>query len=294
MTFHLPLQMTSVVRLFEIAQTFASIDYLVMSTTTDDDQKFSKINIRPNTTFLTFGGSGFIYTYPNCPTQVIKLCSDHPNSSANIRIERQVYARLGNHQNIIRCLRIEDDGVLLERAPHGSLREYYGRGGTASLKEKVVWARDTANALHYLHQKGIRHSDLSGKNLLLDSKRMIRLCDFAGSSIDGERATVWPDHGFRHPNEEEVVASTIRAELHSLGSTIYEIMTCSAPYQGFEESEITNWMKEGKYPDVSEMELGAVVLKCWNGEFEFAEEVASEIERTGEFYCRICAKMALC
>ena len=57
------------------------------------------------------------------------------------------------------------------------------------------------------------------------------------------------------------MASTIRAELHIFGFIIYEIATCSEPYHNFEKLEIANWIKKGKYPDVSEMEIGAVMLK---------------------------------
>jgi serine/threonine protein kinase len=146
-----------------------------------------------------------------------------------------------------------------------------------------VWSWDTANVLHHVHQNNIRHVDLSGRNLLLDSERTIRLCDFAGSFIDGDAATIWAESGFRHPDESEYKEPTIKAELHTLGSTIYEIVTCSKPYRGLEDWEMDRLLEERKYPDVSKLAIGQVVRKCWNGEFNSAAEVADEIKCSGMF-----------
>lgn len=90
-------------------------------------------------------------------------------------------------------------------------------------------------ALQYVHEHGIRHADLGGRNLLLDSSRTILLCDFAGSAIDDEPCTVQAESGFKHPNDDENERATIRAELHALGSTIYEIITSSQPHGKVEE-----------------------------------------------------------
>jgi hypothetical protein len=57
---------------------------------------------------------------------------------------------------------------------------------------------------------------------------MVILCDFAGSSIDGSLPTVWAQDGFKHPTADR---TTIQAELHALGSTIYQIITSFAPHE---------------------------------------------------------------
>lgn len=250
----------------------------------NDQRPLHYVDHLPNARFFKSGGSGYLYTIPHCPAELIKQPSTRPASIRDLAIEKRVYGRLGSHRNIIQCLRIEDYGIHLERASYGSLREYYAGGGTASLKERVIWCRDVANVVHYIHQKNVRHADLSGRNLLLDAKRTIRLCDFAGSAIDDDKATVWAGSGFHHPDERELEDPTIRAEIHALGSTIYEIVTCSRPYNGIDEEIIDLWLEEGKYPDVMEVTLGQVILKCWKGEFNSAAEVTSEIERSGMLF----------
>ncbi|KAI0867269.1 kinase-like domain-containing protein [Hypoxylon argillaceum] len=240
----------------------------------------------PGTEYFKGGGSGKLYTYPNCTTEVIKLPFSSKASTANLEIEKRVYQRLGSHPNIIRCLRIEDYGIHLERAEHCSIREYYAEGGTATLEERIKWSRDVANALQYIHEHNVRHADLGGKNVLLDSSRTVRLCDFAGSAIDDNRSTVWAQSGYRHPDDDEVEHSTIRAELHALGSTIFEIITSSQPHGKVEEWIVAQWIREGKYPDINNIALGDMIMKCWKGVFKSAKEVAQDIEDRGKQFIK--------
>jgi hypothetical protein len=72
--------------------------------------------------------------------------------------------------------------------------------------------------------------------ILLDS-RTVFICDFTSSRLDGEPPRVRAEDGFKHPDDEENDRGTIRSELHTLGSTIYEIITSSKPH-----SKLQDWM----------------------------------------------------
>ncbi len=234
----------------------------------------------PGTDYLTYGSSGTLYIYRDRP-EVVKIATTSPRSLANIEIEKRVYERLGtSHPNIIHCLRIEDYGIHLEWAEHGSIREYFRNNGVATLEERIQWCRDVADALQFVHEKNIKHADLGGRNVLLDSSRTIRLCDFAGSAIDGNKATVWAESGFRHPDDDEMEFPTIAAELHALGSTILEIMTSLKPWEKEEEHEwmVAKRIREGNYPDVTGLVLGNTITRCWKGEFQSAREVVQAID----------------
>lgn len=222
----------------------------------------------PGTKHFGNGGSGILYTYPDSTTEVVKLPFSSKASTTNLEIEKRVYQRLGRHPNIIRCVRTEDYGIHLERPEHNSIREYYAEGGTATLEERINWSRDVANALQYVHEHDVRHADLSGKNVLLDSSRTVRLCDFAGSAIDDNPCTVWAQSGYRHPDDDEAEHSTIRAELHALGSTVFEIITSSQSHGQVEEWIVAQWIREGKYPDIKNVALGDIIKKCWEGGFK--------------------------
>jgi len=248
----------------------------------DKTQNTYFVDTLPDTAFFKIGGSGALYT-PNgaAETELIKLPWNSDASIGNLEIEKRVYRRLGDgHPNIIRCLRIEDYGVHLERAAHSSLREYFASGGAATPEERLRWCRDLADAVGFLHQHGIRHADLGGRNVLLDAARRVRLCDFAGSAVSGDKATVWAESGFRHPDDAEVEGSSVRAELHALGSTLYEIVTSTKPHgdAGVEEWIVAAWIREGRYPSVAGVALGDVISGCWKGDFGSADEVVRAVE----------------
>jgi serine/threonine protein kinase len=203
----------------------------------------------------------------------------------DFEIEKRVYRRLGHHPNIIGCLGISDDAIRLERAQYGSIRQFYREGHTASLQERIEWSRDLASVVQYIHSKNVRHSDIGGKNILLDAQRNIRLCDFAGSAIDDIHSTVYAQDGFRHPDE---AADAITQDIHALGSAIFELMTFTCPHSR-EEAEMEGMaaalLRDGKYPNIANVELGDVITKCWTGEYRSAWEVAHSIS---EYYIKFC------
>ena len=227
---------------------------------------------------LAMGGTGAIFTHLDSPHEAIKLPYCTQSSTDNIEIEKRIYRRLGAHPNIIGCLRIDEKAIYLERAKYGSIRQYYREGGTATLRERITWSQDLAKVLHYIHEKGVRHVDIGGRNILLDANRDIRVCDFAGSAIDDVRPTVVAEDGFQHPDVSK--NATIQAEIHALGSAIFELMTFTLPHwreEGKVEGMAATLLREGKYPDVTDVVLGNVITKCWKGEFTSAHEVADSI-----------------
>ena len=102
---------------------------------------------------------------------------------------------------------------------------------------------------------------------------------FFGSYIDGENATIVAPAGYRHPNIAEWMIPTIRAELHALGSTIYEIITGKGPRYDLdlEGGDIDKLVKERQSPDISHIHLGDVTNRCWNGDFGCVLQVEKQI-----------------
>jgi hypothetical protein len=43
-------------------------------------------------------------------------------------------------------------------------------------------------------------------------------------------------------------------------------------------------MKEGRYPDVEDVELGITISECWHGQFKSAGAVAQSIHGRFSFY----------
>jgi serine/threonine protein kinase len=176
------------------------------------------------------GGSGAIFTFAERPGQVSKLAYRAALPTANVEVEKRIYRRLCKHPNIISCVGIDERAIYLELAKYGCLRQIFKEGGIVMLEERVRWSRDLAGVTQYLYDHNIRQVDIGGQNILLDAGRNIQICDFARSSIDEILPTVIAQDGFCHHDDEETRGGTLRAEIHALGSTIFNIMTLTCPH----------------------------------------------------------------
>lgn len=240
------------------------------------------------------GGCGIFYTLPDRPEVVVKVAIPSDRTLSDFEIEKRVYRRLREHPHLVHVFEINEYGIYLALASNGCLRLYYEKGGKATLHERVTWCRDITAVVEYVHQKNVRHGDLSGRNMLLDSDRKILLCDFSGSYIDGESATIIAEVGFRYPDKNENRLPTIRAELYALGSLLYEIIVGKKPYHNLEDNVVLERMAREEYPNVSDLPLGNVIMGCWTGEFASAADVGDAItqasiedlraSRRGEMY----------
>ncbi|OAA53451.1 Protein kinase-like domain protein [Niveomyces insectorum RCEF 264] len=142
---------------------------------------------------------------------------------------------------------------------------------------RLQWCEDVARVLAAIHGYGIRHADLSGRNLLVDKDMNVLLCDFSGSAIDGTRAMINAEAGYRHPDKKESEFPSIRCEIHSLGSTIYEIVTAHEVYGAIPKEEVNKLIDAGQYPSLINIPLADIIGKCWSGKFTSAEEVADAV-----------------
>jgi hypothetical protein len=104
----------------------------------------------------------------------------------------------------------EPKGLLFTEANQGDLQNYLDtHKDDISEDLRLKWCLQAAEAIAYLHSKGVIHSDLRPSNYLLhasndDSNPDLLLSDFGGSycktankTIDGQHL---PDSGFFNPN----------------------------------------------------------------------------------------------
>ncbi|KAK4240350.1 tyrosine-protein kinase transforming protein erbB [Achaetomium macrosporum] len=220
------------------------------------------LNYPPNSNTVLVAGFSVLYESEDRPHSVCKVPFPWPNYERALEIEKRVFKCLGAHPNVVKMVGTDEHGIWLERAAYGCLRLFNMEGREAMPQERLQWCEDVARVLDYVHGKG-----------------RILLCDFGGSAIDGEGATICGEAGYRRPSKDEYTGPTIRCEIHSLGSTMYEIITGKEPHHGLEKEAVEKLLEQRQYPDVSDVPLGDVIQRCWEGAFVSAALAAEEIAR---------------
>lgn len=253
---------------------------------------------------IASGGSNFIglvdentvLKYPNLPSGE-SLGLDFENEKVyrilrqehqlGLNVEEQILEILGQHHRIISFKGKHEDGLLLEYMPNGSVADYlYNANPRPSIKERLKWALQAAEAVAYIHTKGVLHCDVGVGNLLLDKDLNIKLCDFQGKilhpdgtvRLDGESAE---DTKSSMPRSDPNDANQ-KTDIFALGSAIYFIIKGHPPFPELDSRtdmlEIVSRFKSYQFPVLDEELGGVVVRKCWAGKYESADEVVHELK----------------
>ena len=203
-------------------------------------------------------------------------------------VEEQIFRALGHHRRIVSFKGKHEDGLLLEYMPNGSVVNFVQNADPSPLmKERLKWASQAAEAVAYIHKKGVLHCDISVGNLLLDTDLNIKLCDFQGRllhadgsiRLNGESAEgVKSSMPRLDPND-----ANQKTDIFALGSAIYFMLKSHVPFPELDtwndRSEIEGRFKTGHFPDLDQMPGGHVVKKCWVAEYESADEVVNDLGR---------------
>jgi len=196
---------------------------------------------------------------------------------------------------IVRYLGQEGRGLLLGQASHSNLQDYIDNNPSIDLRQRIIWCRQLTEAVSYIHSHGVVHSDLRPRNVLVHEtapgSRDLLLCDFGGSTCDelGLDGGCLPDGPFYHPVFG--LESTPALDIFGLGSLFYTILTGRWPYRSSSrppktidekiayEKEVAEAFNQEKYPDLTRVIGGSVILACWMKQYSTAEEVLHALRR---------------
>jgi serine/threonine-protein kinase len=170
--------------------------------------------------------------------------------------EARVASRL-RHPNlaILHDYAVADDGnawLVLEWIDGVTLREALRRHGPPPLSLSLEIARQTCEALAYLHRQRIVHRDVSPGNLMLareDGQPLIKLIDLglatAAKTLEGTGDGLTTGGLFvgklRYASPEQFGTDDVdaRSDLYSLGIVLYEMLTGWCPVEGHDPK---SWM----------------------------------------------------
>ncbi|KAK2871712.1 hypothetical protein FQN49_002897 [Arthroderma sp. PD_2] len=211
-----------------------------------------------------------------------------PSHNHAVATERRIFERLGDHPCIVRYIRPEGDGLILERLRY-PLREHL-----KDLKEDdnqlpridyiFRWAIQVLKGFQHLHSNSVLQFDVGCHNVLLDFDNNAKLSDFAGSRIDNEKVDVAPETRSTHPCLLRAqggmnLEPTVGTEIFAIGSMLYEISTTIKPYHDNESHEVEDLFRKRLFPDTSALLLGDVIRKCWTDRYHNVNQIIADIQQ---------------
>ncbi len=173
---------------------------------------------------------------------------DGKSLATELRTEAKILRKL-SHDNIVRVVSFHDD----RREPTLALEYFDGRNmavlckdDRTLLRSHISWALiQICRALDHVHRAGYVHRDIKPGNILMSKTGEVKLIDFSlarklggwfGSglrdkAIAGTRSYVAPEQLLRKRYDH-------RADIYSLGVTLYKLLTYKLPFTATSAREL--------------------------------------------------------
>ena len=227
----------------------------------------------------------------------VKLVNKHEYGHTRSRIMRevQIFKLCKNHPNIVQLVEwFEDEScfyMVFEKMRGGPLLNHIQRKVCFTEQEASLVTRDIANALKFLHDRGIAHRDVKPENILCtehDKISPVKLCDLdlASKPFVNENGrnmhSVQSEPDLASPvgsaefMAPEVVDAFVgealkydkRCDMWSLGVIIYIMLCGYPPFYGECERDNCGWDQGESCPDCQ----AALFQRIQGGNFDFPDE----------------------
>jgi serine/threonine-protein kinase len=231
------------------------------------------------------------------PAAVKVLLDTLANESAFVtRFTREAnIVRTLQHPNIVRLFEAgHDQGHIyfaMEYFAGSTAGHLIRQRGRLQVGQVVEIAAQAADALDYAHTHGhLVHRDIKPENLLVDRWCRVKVLDFGLARVDGlhsitRAGTVVGSLYYVPP--EQLLGRQLdgRADVYSLGISMYEMLTGKRPYRGRTLSEMTEAISQGKPEPPSRLTpdlptaLEAVVLRAMARDLDERYSSAGDLHR---------------
>lgn len=199
---------------------------------------------------------------------------------AFVRHEARIYDIMGSHEGIIPShgLSTLNDGsvaLIMDKADPGALDLYLrqpsegesGGGRKTPLGDHVRWCVELAEALAFVHKKGVVMVDLNSRNVLLarnirSGELGVKLCDFGAALADvegGEPPVLGGNVPTHTPTATRdagladfrfVITTDIQRDIFALGSTLCEILLNRHPWSDMLPADVKQRHRQELFPSL--------------------------------------------
>jgi len=163
--------------------------------------------------------------------------------------EAKIAAKL-SHNNIVNAIDAgEVDGhhfFVMEYVEGHTIKDVLDENKTYPEKAALKIITAVAEALKHAHQRGLVHRDIKPENVILTKEGDVKLADLGLARLTADEQWAMSEAGMAigtpyYISPEQVrgqVDVDIRADIYSLGATLYHMVTGKVPYDGETPTEV--------------------------------------------------------
>ncbi|MFA9477035.1 serine/threonine-protein kinase [Phycisphaerales bacterium AB-hyl4] len=169
--------------------------------------------------------------------------TNNPQFVDRFYAEGKAAAKL-NHPNIVQAIDVGKAGeyhyFVMEYVEGRTVFDDITRRGRYDEKDALSLAIQVSRALHHAHEAGFIHRDVKPKNIMITEEGRAKLADMglARAVSDREAAEAEAGKAFGTPyyiSPEQIRGARnvdFRADIYSLGATLYHMVTGQVPFEG--------------------------------------------------------------
>jgi serine/threonine protein kinase len=169
----------------------------------------------------------------------------HPEAIERFLREVKTAAKL-DHENIVRAFDAEQVGsfhlLVMEYVDGESLDRVVAKEGPLPIYRACDYLRQVAEGLESAHQMHTVHRDIKPSNLILSKMGLVKILDFGLAKLRSEKEVngaltrdnaMMGTPAYLAPEQAtDARSADIRADIYSLGCTLYFLLTGKPPFEG--------------------------------------------------------------
>jgi eukaryotic-like serine/threonine-protein kinase len=163
------------------------------------------------------------------------------------------------HPNIVTIYDAGDDGdisyIAMELLAGTDLKDFSTKGKLLPTGEVMETLAKVADALDYAHSQGVVHRDIKPANIMRLNDGRIKVADFGIARITSQSktatGTVMGTPSYMAPEQLAGKKVDGRADLFSLGVTLYELLTGEKPFTGESVATLMFRIANEPHPQIS-------------------------------------------
>ena len=185
-------------------------------------------------------------------------------------------------------------GTTWRREPVDEPPAFIPPRGSAYYRWVADVGRQAAEALAHAHQRGVIHRDIKPSNLLIDGRGMVWVADFGLARRLADPSQTQFDSmlgtpRYMSPEQARTGAIDGRADVYSLGATLYELVTLRPPFDGQSAAELIEQItgrevpRPGRFDPRVPLDLETILLKALakrpDDRYTTADDLADDLAR---------------